>query len=499
MHFWALKLLKSFFSCISNLFEPTFQLQGPESRKCVMNESDGTANWSESIRPFCQPKCLPILDISNGKVTCSMDNLVGSICSFQCLNGSILDGSKNMICQLDNHNLTSSWVNSQGISDYPMCKSTCSELKSPSNGEMTCTLSMDAPVNGDSCQFSCQLGFNLTGSKRRKCNMVDNDMKWDGSPTACEPICEDMVDIDHGNLNCSNGNLIGSQCQYSCLETYRLTHHQLLSNETRPDFNVLCDKIDNQTASWSNTAPSCEPICPTIAGLTTNGNITCSGVNKGNTCLIECDESFIINGADELECVFNPESLNSVSWNDEPGICEPTCLSKELSPSEFVRRPEINCTNSNLIGSQCEFQCYQGFILQGDKEKTCLKSNETNADWSHTDPICEPVCDSIRAIPNGTVSCDFIVDNQFVKINDTCIISCDSGFELQGSSVLTCSTMNNKTVFDPEIPTCLPKCKILNNIKNGYVKCSNENSIGSKQGFRPLNFKLSFTLGSIMW
>ena len=485
------ELLKSFSSCNSNLF----QLQGPESRKCELGESDDKANWSESIRSFCQPKCRPIGDILNGMATCSMDNLVGSICSFQCSNGHILDGSKNMICQLDNHNLTSSWVNSHGTSNYPLCRATCNELKSPSNGEMTCALSMDSPVNGDSCEFSCHPRFNLTGSKRRECKMVGDQMKWDGNQAECEPMCEDMVDIDNGIVNCSNSNFVGSQCQFSCLETYRLSHDQLLSNERWLDFNILCDKIDSENARWSNTAPSCEPICPKIAGMTTNGNIICSGVNKGDTCLIECDESFNINGADKLECVFSPESLNSVAWNDEPGICEPTCPSKEPSQRDFVRGPEMNCTSSNLIGSQCEFQCYQGSILLGEKEKTCLKSNETNAEWSNTDPLCEPVCDPIRSIPNGTVSCDFMDNNQFVRINDTCIISCDIGFQLQASNVLTCSTINNETVFDSEVPTCLPKCKMLNNIKNGYVKCSNENSIGSKQGFRP-HFKLTLSMSS---
>ena len=422
-----------------------------------------------------------------------MNNLVGSICSFQCLNGHILNGSKNMICQLDSRNLTSSWINSDGASDYPICKPTCNELKSPPNGEMTCALTMDAPVNGDSCQFSCHQGFNLTGSKTRECIIVDNEMKWDGSPTECEPMCEALVDIDNGNVDCSNSNLIGSQCQYSCLETYRLSYDQLLPNETRPNFDILCEKIDSENAKWSNKAPSCEPICSTIAGMTTNGKIICSGVNKGDSCLIECDESFNINGAAKLECLFNPESLNSVAWNNEPGICEPTCQSTEPSQTDLVRRPEINCTNNNLIGSKCEFQCYQGSILLGVKEKTCLKSNATNAEWSHIDPICEPVCDPIRAIQNGTVSCDFMGDNQFVKINDTCIISCDVGYQLQGSNVLTCSTVKNQTVFDPEIPMCLPKCKMLDNIENGYVKCTNENSIGSKQGLRPL-FNAIFTI-----
>ena len=211
--------MKSFFSCISNLF----QLQGPEIRKCELNEFENEANWSESIRSYCQPKCRPIENISNGMVTCSMDNLLGSICSFECLNRHILDGNKNMECQLDDNNrghISSSWVNDKGTNDYPICKSTCNELKSPSNGEMICALSMTAPIDGDSCEFSCDLGFNLIGSAIRECKTVDMDMQWSGNLSQCEPMCEAVIDIDHGIVNCSDNNLVGSQCKYSCLKTF---------------------------------------------------------------------------------------------------------------------------------------------------------------------------------------------------------------------------------------------------------------------------------------
>ena len=471
---------KSFCSCISNLF----QLQGPEHRRCEFNEFDNKANWSESIRSYCQPKCRPIETISNGLVTCSRDNLVESECNFECLDGHILDGNKNMVCQLDNNNLSSSWINENGTYDYPICRPICNDLKSPSNGKVTCSLSMTAPIDGDSCEFSCDLGFNLIGSKIRECKKADIKMQWEGSTTACEPTCDSVIDIHHGKVNCSNSNLIGSQCQYSCMESYTLNHEKLLSNA---NFNTSCEKVDSEIAKWSDKAPSCEPTCPTIGASIKNGKIICSGVKKGDSCHIECDESFNLKGMKVVECVSDPESSNFVSWNDEPGICEPTCLSTEPNQEEFFQRPDMNCTNNNLLGSECRFNCYQGSIIIGEEEKVCLKSNETNAEWSYPDPICEPVCDPIRDIENGFAICDFMDDHEIVKINGTCIISCDDGFQLDGTSILTCSTMNNKTAFDHEIPICLPKCQMLEDIQNGYVTCSNENLIGSKQGFADFN------------
>ena len=412
-----------------------------------------------------------------------MDNLVGSICSFECLNRHILDGNTNMECQLDDNNISSSWVHDKGTNDYPICKSTCNELKSPSNGEMTCALSMAvAPIDGDSCEFNCDLGFNLIGSAMRECKTVDMDMQWSGNLSQCEPMCEAVIDIDHGIVNCSDNNLVGSQCKYSCLETYSLTHHQH-TNASRRDFNIKCEKFDDEIAKWSATAPSCEPICPELAGSIKNGNIICSGVNKGDSCQIECDDSFNINGMDTLECILNPKSSNSVSWNGSPGKCEPTCPPTDAHKKDFIEILNMTCTNSNLIGSKCEFNCYKGSIIVGENEKNCLKLNETNAEWSHSNPICEPVCEPVSEIHNATVRCDLIDNNEVIKINDTCSISCDDNFQLNGSNILTCSTINNKTAFYPDVPKCLPKCQMLEDIENGYATCSDKNSIGSKHGF----------------
>jgi len=59
----------------------------------------------------------------------------------------------------------------------------CPSLTGLNNGAMTCSLGADGvPTNGDSCNFTCNTGYELTGSDTRTCQ---NDASWSGSETIC--------------------------------------------------------------------------------------------------------------------------------------------------------------------------------------------------------------------------------------------------------------------------------------------------------------------------
>ena len=60
----------------------------------------------------------------------------------------------------------------------------CDDLTAPSNGETTlCTSGrVGAGYEGDTCSFTCNTGYELTGSDTRMCQSNGN---WSGSDGVC--------------------------------------------------------------------------------------------------------------------------------------------------------------------------------------------------------------------------------------------------------------------------------------------------------------------------
>ena len=60
----------------------------------------------------------------------------------------------------------------------------CDILSTPSNGEMTCSSGrVGVGYEGDTCSFTCNTGYELTGSDNRTCQ--DNG-SWSGEDTSCK-------------------------------------------------------------------------------------------------------------------------------------------------------------------------------------------------------------------------------------------------------------------------------------------------------------------------
>ena len=59
----------------------------------------------------------------------------------------------------------------------------CSSLTNPNNGMINCSLGDDeVPSYEDTCSFTCDTGYDLTGSNTRTCQI---DESWSGSDVVC--------------------------------------------------------------------------------------------------------------------------------------------------------------------------------------------------------------------------------------------------------------------------------------------------------------------------
>ena len=60
----------------------------------------------------------------------------------------------------------------------------CPSLSEPSNGVINCSLGDDrVPSYEDTCSFTCNTGYELTGSESRTCQ---SDGSWSGSIAMCD-------------------------------------------------------------------------------------------------------------------------------------------------------------------------------------------------------------------------------------------------------------------------------------------------------------------------
>ena len=65
----------------------------------------------------------------------------------------------------------------------------CNPLFAPHNGTIDCLLGDDeVATSGDKCTFSCDDGFELSGSRRRRCRVRNNRGKWTGSRATCDVL-----------------------------------------------------------------------------------------------------------------------------------------------------------------------------------------------------------------------------------------------------------------------------------------------------------------------
>ena len=59
----------------------------------------------------------------------------------------------------------------------------CSSLSTPNYGTISCSLGNDGvPSYEDTCSFTCNTGYELTGSDTRTCQ---SDGNWSGSDQVC--------------------------------------------------------------------------------------------------------------------------------------------------------------------------------------------------------------------------------------------------------------------------------------------------------------------------
>ena len=127
----------------------------------------------------------------------------------------------------------------------------CDNLSTPSNGEITSCSSGRVGVGyeGDTCSFTCNTGYELTGSDTRTCL---SDGSWNGLPVSCTI------------MECPSSSLpMNSMLAESCSSTYQsicdLQCEEGFNGSGDPSY--VCDVLsDGSSVMWMTSGGgwSCE-------------------------------------------------------------------------------------------------------------------------------------------------------------------------------------------------------------------------------------------------
>ncbi|XP_067130389.1 P-selectin-like [Centruroides vittatus] len=451
--------------------QPGYELLGNSILKC---NQDGV--WSGNP-PSCidrqivcrQTPALP----PHAELPQNCPNYLGSQCRLRCKRGYALVGNGAVTCNVDGEDAI--WIVNPG-----QCRRVrCRRLRSPNNGYFVnkckrnvgaqcvigcrppyivggtnvrrclpngrwtgarnaCIMGEQCPsitglnggrvsgvcqpgIIGESCQFSCNAGYQLIGLSNILCL---RNGSWSGPPPTCQAIvCPSLPVPQNGKYNgiCSPGQP-NQWCNFECNEGYTMSGSS----------NLLC----RANGTWSNPPPTCQVSnCPAITN-TEEGIVsgTCSPGIVGQSCYFSCKSGYNLIGPNSIVC------RAGGIWSTDPPYCEKVNCPPLNAPANGI---QSGVCSPGEIGQWCYFQCNNGFVLSGNENLLCRAGGV----WSGTPPLCQrrAICPVIQ-LPNNAnlVNCNN-------EVGGVCVVKCNQGYIQSGSNSLVCLANGQ---WSGNIPIC---------------------------------------------
>uniref|UniRef100_A0A8C7SY85 Sushi, von Willebrand factor type A, EGF and pentraxin domain-containing protein 1 n=1 Tax=Oncorhynchus mykiss TaxID=8022 RepID=A0A8C7SY85_ONCMY len=438
--------------------------------------------------------------------------LMGSEVVFSCKEGYELIGSSHVQC-LE----TGSW---NGV--FPYCRAlSCGRPSVPENAVMmgtnftfgsklkqqygyTVCVTYCKDINNQTHFHDCVTGFVPGDPYDMRCQ---GSLKWSRAPPACQRVtCGDPPRVDNSDVTLK-GTTYLSTVLYTCAEGYRYT---LIGPETRECLS---------TGQWSPTSAQCVPrSCgppPSIdhaiahAGHQLFGdtaNYFCTdGYTAGNNSKVVCNAQGVWappEGQEDPHCIANfcqrptdlPHAIldsankpkyasnSEVSYKCEEGFVLNTtatlkcmiggkwmpspydvgCVPVRCSKPSGIERGYVSGTNYSF-GAMVAYSCDKGFLIRGEKRRTC----KANGEWGGVLPVCQPVsCPFPPPLKNG-----FIQNKGRFFFNSKVTYACNAGYRLTGRPVRLCQA--NRQWSNGDSPVChLLTCDTPPSILHGQYRGS---------------------------
>ncbi|XP_028660616.2 LOW QUALITY PROTEIN: sushi, von Willebrand factor type A, EGF and pentraxin domain-containing protein 1 [Erpetoichthys calabaricus] len=427
--------------------------------------------WSKTKVPLCVPvQCSEPQLEQNHLVLISLDSNSGII-ELACQEGYVLQGSSVLKC-----------LSSQEWNDsFPVCKLVpCGKPPYVKLGEP-----LYSHLNfGSVVRYTCMGGLTL--KKESSVTCLANG-SWSLPIPECTAVeCPHPEEIHNGIVDIQ-GLMYLNEALYSCKSGY-----ELVGNST-----LLC----GEDGVWTGETPTCKHIECAAPEEIPNGKVAYLEVKFGHSVTYHCDRGFRLEGQEKRIC------LETGQWDSEVPKCkEIYCDVPQPIENGFVEGVD------HSFGSTIIYSCTPGFQLAGHALLTCEESG-----WSSSPPVCLPTdCGLPPHIDFGEYVKVFdpsrVLGNEFDSVNPSpdphqsyvaiskqplelvselevtepfeidflhgtaIVYSCNSGYELTGSSMLICQ---EDGFWNGSAPVCLPAvCEPPKAPEHGFVNAT-KNILGS--------------------
>uniref|UniRef100_H3D8L5 Sushi, von Willebrand factor type A, EGF and pentraxin domain containing 1 n=1 Tax=Tetraodon nigroviridis TaxID=99883 RepID=H3D8L5_TETNG len=434
-----------------------YELIGDANWTCLKN-----GKWDKSRHPHCSPVQCPEHPLKeNHLVLKGLDSDSGTV-ELSCEDGYVLQGPRVLRC-----------TSSQEWNDtFPVCKQVfCRTPPDVSFGGPS-TPSPPFPF-GSVVNYTCMEGFTL--KKERSVSCLASG-QWSSPAPECVLVeCPQPAEVANGIVDVQ-GLMYLSKALYSCKAGYNL-----VGNST-----VLC----GEKGLWIGGVPSCRPIECSAPKKITNGKVTFTKLQFGQSALYSCLRGYRLQGPETLKC------LASGEWDNEPPTCvqmsctppqplengfvegqdhsfgvtvfyscfpgfqlvgqdhltceedggwngtAPSCVPAECQSPPNPDHGWVNVTDTSL-GSMVKYTCEKGYVLEGEPVRQCISGRL----WTHSAPTCRCFCGDPGAIANGTAHGGSFLYSSVVRFE------CSAGFTLEGSEMMTCQADGR---WDGQKPLCEP-------------------------------------------
>ena len=219
------------------------------------------------------------------------------------------------------------------------------------------------------------------------------------------------------NANSNGRYSVGTTGLYTCDVGYILVDNS----------EVVCQS----DGSWSGLEPACTVhLCGEMPNIQNTVPISNVDVSAGSSVTIACSQGYQLVGPSQLRC------LETGFWEVPQSQCiEVSCPRLSSFPNG------VTVVSDTSIGAVVRFGCSPGFVLRGEASATCQPSGR----WSAEVPVCEQyLCNDPGLIPNGI--------QRIESLATRIVYQCNSGYKLEGSSVLQCIA---DVGWNSSLPVCV--------------------------------------------
>ncbi|XP_051818518.1 sushi, von Willebrand factor type A, EGF and pentraxin domain-containing protein 1 [Antechinus flavipes] len=347
----------------------------------------------------------------------------GSIVSFKCMEGFILNTSAKIECMRGGH-----WKPSpMSIQCIPV---RCGEPPSIKNGYASgSNYSFGAVV-----AYSCNRGFYIKGEKKSTCEATG---QWGSRIPTCHPVsCNEPPKIENGFVEHSTGKVFESEVRYQCNPGYKMVGNPIFVCQANRQW-------------YGESPPTCIPLSCGKPPSLQNGYIRGENFEVGSKIQFFCDEGYNLIGDASWTC------QKSGKWNKKPNQkCVPAkCPDPPLLENQLVLKEMVH--EVGLV----QFSCKEGYILQGPSVLKCLVSQQWNGSF--------PFCKMVLCLPPPLISFGVPESTSALHFGSIVKYSCVDGFFLRGDSTTSCQA--DGTWRSP-LPECIPvECPQPEEILNGII------------------------------